>query len=253
MIDACIIGYGMVGKATAVSFGITKYFDINGEANITLDEAANCLYKFLCLPTPTVDEKCDTNIVRDTIRQLEAIRGHGIYIIRSTVIPGTANAIIDEIGSDRVVSNPEFLSEDTWLKDATRPNLVVIGADSKEWRDKIAGIYLSRFKYIEPIITNNITAEMIKYAFNTFFVTKVVFANEIYDVCARVGANYDTIKKVLTGHPWGSGNHFEVYHKGGRGAKGKCLPKDLEAFVTYSNSKLLKTVKEINDGYGNTK
>ena len=111
MNNACIIGYGVVGKATALAFGITKHFDINGDATITLNDAANCRYVFICLPTPTVNGDCDTRSIRETIRQIEGIRANPLYIIRSTVIPGTANAIMEELNMDRVISNPEFLKQ----------------------------------------------------------------------------------------------------------------------------------------------
>src|SRR3990167_10149735 len=96
MDKACIIGWGVVGRATALAFGITQHFDINGDSNITLNDAANCRYVFVCLPTPTINGGCDTRAIRDTIKQIEGIRQNALYIIRSTVIPGTADAIMNE-------------------------------------------------------------------------------------------------------------------------------------------------------------
>ena len=246
--NAVVIGYGVVGKSTAKAFGITKHFDINGDSNITINEIANCRYVFICLPTPTIEGKCDTTAIRECIKQIEGIRQNPIYIIRSTVIPGTADAIMDELGMDRVISNPEFLSEATAEKDAKHPDMIVIGGRSDQCLREVKGIYEARFKYISPLLTNNVTAEMVKYTFNTFFALKVVFANEIFDICQKNKANYSVIKDLLTNHKWGSGNHFEVYYKGERGVRGKCLPKDLEAFQTYSQSWLLKAAQEINNG-----
>jgi len=246
MDDAAIVGMGVVGKATALAFGIKKYFDLTG-SNLTLKEVADCRYVFICLPTPTVDGKCDTSLIRGVIRQIEGYRQRALYIIRSTVIPSTADAIMDELDMDRVISNPEFLSEDNWEFDARKPQMVIIGARDRIVADELNAYYLARYKYLEPLVTDNVTAEMIKYAFNTFYSLKVVFANELYDICQRVKANYGVIQGLLTAHPWGSGNHFVVNYKGKRGVNGRCLPKDLEAFVTYSNSRLLKTVKEVND------
>jgi UDPglucose 6-dehydrogenase len=251
--NACIVGYGIVGKATALAFGIRNHYDINGDSTITLFDAANFRYVFLCLPTPTIDGKCDVSAIRDTIKEIESIKKNPIYIIRSTTIPGTARALMEEFGMDRIVSNPEFLTESTWELDAKRPDMAIIGGENPSYIAEVKAIYDARYKYLTVRSTNTITAEMVKYAFNTFFATKVVFANEIYDTCQEVGANYSVVRELLMAHPWGSSHHFFVEHKGGRGAKGKCLPKDLEAFATFSGSKLLQTVKEINDRFGNRK
>lgn len=247
MNKAAVLGYGVVGKATALAFGIDKHYDIKPElSNITLEEVAKLRYLFICLPTPTVNGLQDNQAIRDLIRKLESLGCTGLYIIRSTVLPTTADGIMIELGMDRIISNPEFLTQDKWEEDAKHPELVVIGTHIKKYADEVAAIYEGRYKYLKPLITDNITAELTKYAFNTFFVTKVVFANEIFDFAEKVGANYEFIKNRLLEHPWGSKNHFEIWHKGGRGAKGNCLPKDLEAFTTLSNSLFFQVVKELN-------
>jgi len=254
MDSMCIVRYGVVGKATALALGIKKHFDINGDSNITLQEASNCRYVFICLPTPTdQDGYQDVSAIVDIIQQIDAYRAFPIYIIRSTVLPGTADRIMDFNDMDRIISNPEFLSEDTASEDAVNPALIVIGGKNPQYLHEVAAIYAARFKALKPTLTDNVTAELIKYAFNTFFATKVVFANEIYDVAQKTGANYETIKKLLMLHPWGSKNHFQVFHKGGRGAKGKCLPKDLSAFAASTGSRFFNTVKEINDGFSDGK
>src|SRR3990172_9116583 len=100
MNNACIVGYGVVGKATALAFGITKHFDINGDATITLNDAANCRYVFICLPTPTVNGDCDTRSIREIIRQVEGIRANPLYIIPSTFLPRTAPALLAPLTQD---------------------------------------------------------------------------------------------------------------------------------------------------------
>jgi len=251
MENSCIIGWGVVGKATALAFGITKYFDINGDSNITLNDAANCRYVFLCLPTPTKEGTCDTTAIRDTIKQIEGIRANPLYIIRSTVIPGTARAIMESMNMDRVVSNPEFLTESQWELDAKRPVMVIIGADNPNYGNEVKAIYDARYKYLQPKMTDTITAEMTKYAFNSFFALKVVFAEEMNDIAQKIGANYTYIRDRLLEHPWGSQHHFYVGHKGHKGVGGRCLPKDLEAFANFSQNQLLQKVQEINKSYGN--
>ena len=245
MESAVVCGYGVVGKATAQVFGISKYFDLH-DPNITLEEAARCRFIFVCLPTPTTNGSCDITAIRETVKQLSEIRCSGIIILRSTVIPGTAKNLMDEFGIP-IVSNPEFLSEDTADKDSRHPDLIVLGGEIKSHIAYVRGLYESRFKGINIFETDTVTAEMIKYTLNTFFATKVIFANDIYDLCQRNGANYDSVRKAIESHHYGPKNHFDVYHKGGRGAGGRCLPKDLEAFATYANQELMSLVKRKND------
>ena len=230
MEGACVIGYGIVGKATAKGLGITQYIDLTG-STISVELAAKCRFVFLCLPTPTVDGQCDTSVIRDYIKQIHDRGGRPVFVIRSTVIPGTSRKIMDELGIKTIASNPEFLTESNWEYESTHPGLVVIGADDEKTRKALKAVYEGRWRGVQIFETDNITAETIKYALNTFFVNKVVFANNIYDFCQTSGANYETIKKVLEFHPWGSKNHFTVWHKGGRGAGGKCLFKDLDSFA----------------------
>lgn len=245
--DAVCYGYGVVGRSTAKAFGITHYFSKH-ESNITLKEAAYKRYHFFCLPTPTVNGLCKVDDIVELIRQLESFpHNQNVYIIRSTVIPGTAKNIMSSLGVNSVVSNPEFLTEATAEEDAMFPDIVVIGAEHKQYADDVRGIYSATIKTARIFTTDTITAEMTKYAVNTFYATKVIFANQIFDLCQRVGANYETIKDAMYSRKWIGKNHLDVWHKGGRGASGKCLSKDLDAFENYSKIQLLEVVKKIND------
>lgn len=247
MDDAVVWGNGMVGKATAKAFAIPHYFSRH-ERNITLAEAAYKRYHFFCLPTPTINGDCYREDIIALIRQLDSIdHNQNVYIIRSTVTPGTSRYIQSQLGIHSVVSNPEFLTESTAEEDAIHPDIVVIGGDQKNYVDDVVGIYQGHIKTAKIITTDSITAETVKYAINMFYATKCVFANEIFDICQRIGANYETIKEAMYSRKWIGKNHLDIWHKGGRGAGGKCLKKDLEAFENYSKSKLFETVKKLND------
>ncbi|OGO14225.1 MAG: hypothetical protein A2Y53_03725 [Chloroflexi bacterium RBG_16_47_49] len=249
MDDAVVYGWGTVGRATAKVFGIPHFFS-KSESNITLKDAAYKRYHFFCLPTPTVNGNCDVSHIFGYIKQLEEIpHNQNVYIIRSTVIPGTARHIMNELGIHSVVSNPEFLSEDTAEEDTRYPDIVVIGGDQFNYVEDVKGIYQSFVKTAKTFTTDSITAETVKYAVNTFYATKVVFANQIFDVAQKIGANYEVIKEIMYNRKWIGKNHLDIWHKGGRGAGGKCLRKDLDAFENYSKSKLLETVKKLNDQY----
>ncbi len=95
-------------------------------------------------------------------------------------------------------------------------------------------------------MTDSTTAELLKLSINAFFTTKIVFANEIFDYAQKVKANYETIKVALENHPWGSKGHFTIHHKGGRGAGGKCLAKDMDALIEVTGSTLFAAVGGIN-------
>lgn len=248
MTDKCVIGWGTVGKATAKTFNITNYYS-RSESTISLEEASRCRYIFICLPTPTVNGECDTSAITDVIEKLYRYKtlSQAIIVIRSTVYPGYNRFLQEKFHLKNIVSNPEFLSEDTWEQDATRPMLIVVGSDDVGSREKLVGLYMGRFKYNTPYVTDSITAEMIKYSLNVFFGTKIIFANALYNYVQKYKGNYETIKSVLESHPWGSRNHFKVVHKGGRGAGGKCLQKDMQAFAKITDDPFFETLYWLNE------
>lgn len=250
MRDACVIGYGTVGRATAEAFGIQKYFS-RSKASITLEDAAKCRYIFMCLPTPTIEGKCYTEEIYEIIKKIISYPRYvdSIIIIRSTVYPGFNRFIQESLGIDNIVSNPEFLSEDTAFEDAKNPDLIVLGGENQKCVAVVKALYEGRFKYKKIIVTDSKTAELIKYTLNTFFATKVIFANAIYDYAQQIGANYGTIRNVLETHRWGSKNHFIITYKGRRGIHGKCLPKDAEAFATLTDSAFFKILLKENERY----
>lgn len=240
MKDSVVIGFGYVGKATAKAFGIEKFYT-RSNANITLEEIKKTKYIFICLPTPTVSGRCFTDDIYEFIDKVK--NPNSIFIIRSTVEVGFAETLKNEL-KVQVVSNPEFLSEATWEEDAVKPKIVVLGGDGKSL-EAVKGLYLGRYRYSKPLITDNSTAEMVKYAFNSFFSTKVIFSNEVFNACQELGANYETVKRALEAHPWGMKNHNVIFYKGKRGLGGSCLPKDVEAFANQSDSPFFKLVSKL--------
>lgn len=250
MNDACVIGMGMVGNATATLFGIKKHFDIIEEkSNITLEEVAKCRFVFICIPTPSKHGYYKQEPIFNLIEQIEQYGGGSIYIIRSTVSPGFALHIQKELGINRIVSNPEFLTEATWEKDVKHPPFILLGGFDGVYLDEVKGIYDARIKSDVVILTDNTTAEFTKLVMNGFFSLKVIFANQMYDAARAVGANYERMREVLEKHPFGPRNHFKIWFNGKRGIGGRCLPKDTEALAHYANSDLVKKVVELNKIY----
>ncbi len=246
MRNAVVIGNGIVGKATRKAFGINDYFDLQG-STLTLKEiAARKRYIFICIPTPTVNGEQERDDIFQIIKQLRDYGGNHIYIIRSTVIPGTCRHFNEKLGLTNIVHNPEFLTESTWEKDSLQPDLIVIGADQHNLGKDVEALYKSRFKGKDIYVTDTVTSELFKYSVNAFYALKVVYGNEIYDFAKTVGANYEKIKEMMYKRKWIGKNHLDVMHGGKRGYGGKCLPKDLEIISKMSGSQLLKKVHEIN-------
>lgn len=241
--DAVIIGFGVVGKATAKALGINYYFDLKGN-NVSLENASKKRYIFICLPTPTVNGRCFTADIEKVVKKISQHRGkESVVIIRSTVTPGTTSRLSQKYHIP-IIHHPEFLTEDTAYEDTKSPDLLVFGGDDKEVRDKFIKIYQSfscpKFKM------DSISSEVLKYAVNSFYATKVVFANQLYDLCQKHGVNYDLIRDAMYERKWIGENHLDVWHKDYRGAGGNCLPKDLEVFANFSRLPLLKEVLKIN-------
>lgn len=247
MNNTVVIGKGVVGSAIANHFKIKKYFDLKG-SNVTLEEVSKIRYVFICLPTPVKDDRYQTEHIEQIIKQIVDYGSQNVFIIKSTVHPGFADHLMDKLGINCIVSCPEFLSEDTALNDVKRPPFIVVGGRQKNYIEDVIGLHRALDKRSDIIKTDNVTAEMIKVTLNSFFATKVVFANQIFDFTKKVGANYETIKESLEKHPWGAKNHLQVFHKGGRGAGGKCLQKDLHAFAELSQLPLLLKINGINKG-----
>ena len=251
MDKACVVGYGMVGKTTAEVFGIEKHFDIQDDrCNITLQDAANCKLVFVCLPTPVLaDGSYVLDDIKKIIKQINDFETGCIFIIRSTVFPGFAISLQKELGINTVISNPEFLSEATAIDDMKNPPFVLLGGLEGRFLDEVKAFYAARIKSAPILTTDNTTAEVIKLAMNAYFATKVIFANQVYDYCRRIGANYETVRNALESHPFGPKNHFKVWFNEKRGVHGHCLPKDNKAFAHYTHSELVQKVVELNEIY----
>jgi UDPglucose 6-dehydrogenase len=244
--NAVVIGgLGIVGQSTRHALGIYNYYDLSG-SNVYYKDLNQFKYIFLCLPTP-VDKNGEYKIgdIKKVITDIKGNPDKNIFILRSTVSPGTCKKLAEET-KQIIVHVPEFLTESTWKEDSEWPDIVVIGADNSKIRKEIEGLFRSRFRGANFILTDTITSETIKVSINSFYALKVVFANQIYDFCQKSGANYETVKEAMYARKWIGKNHLDVWHKGGRGASGKCLLKDLDAFANSSKLPLLEIANVLN-------
>ena len=169
-----------------------------------------------------------TNEIADNIKK------YCLIVIKSTVPVGTSKKIKKILEKKLqknqfdVASNPEFLSEGSAIEDFIRPSRVVIGVESKKAEKLLKNLYRPLYLTKTPIITTTIeTAEIIKYASNSFLATKITFINEVANLCEKVGANIQDVSKAM-GLDERIGSKF--LHVG-PGYGGSCFPKDVKAFA----------------------
>ncbi len=211
---------------------------------------------FLALPTPEgEDGSADLSYVLNVANQLgKMISSYKIIVDKSTVPVGTADLVHQAIAQNAaaelfdVVSNPEFLREGVAVEDFMKPDRVVIGTSSPRAREIIHRLYEPFVKQGNPIyFMDERSAEMTKYAANSFLATKITFMNEIANLCERVGANVDMVRLGM-GADSRIGKRFLFP---GIGYGGSCFPKDVKALHKIAdqndfNFRILDAVIQVN-------
>ncbi len=212
---------------------------------------------FLALPTPPGDDgSADLSHVLKVAGQIgPLLRGYTIIVNKSTVPVGTAEKVRAAIAATTevpfdVVSNPEFLREGLAIEDFMAPDRVVIGSDSERAIRIMQELY---YPFVRdngsPILVMDIpSAELTKYAANSFLATKLSFINEIANMCERTGANIDHVRVGIGTDP----RIGQRYLMPGIGYGGSCLPKDVQALMHTAEEKgydfkILKAVSAINE------
>ena len=190
---------------------------------------ASSEFVFLCLPTPQEEDgRADVDTVLSVVNQIREVVSPGTIIVNKSTVPvGTNTILATAIRRDDVfvVSNPEFLREGTAVTDFLQPDRIVIGANDSKAGDRLAQIYES---IDVPIVrVDPASAEIIKYATNSFLATKVSFVNALAAVCEAVGADIDSVTAGL-GADTRIGPRFL---QPGPGWGGSCFPKDMHALV----------------------
>jgi len=230
-----IIGFGIVGKAVEYGFrggdNKIKYYDKYKESDGLKDVVDFSEFIFVCLPTPYKDNRIDLSIMDENIKEIAGfIKGtEKIVVIKSSVVPGTTRNYANLYKDCNFSFNPEFLTEANYLEDFVNSDRIVIGADNDKIRLRVTDLYRDRFPYTEIFLTDLTSAEMVKYMANCFLATKVIFANEVYDLCLKLGINYDEVKKMVAADKRVGKSHLDVTTV--RGFGGKCFPKDIVALI----------------------
>ncbi len=214
---------------------------------------------FLALPTPPgEDGSADLSYVLGVAGEIGKILNetnqYRVIINKSTVPVGTAEKVTASIkenyaGEFDVVSNPEFLREGVAVEDFMKPDRVVVGCSSERARKLMNQLYSPFIRQGNPIyFMDERSAEITKYAANSYLAMRITFMNELANLCEKVGADVETVRVGM-----GSDNRIgKRFLFPGIGYGGSCFPKDVQALVQTSHQyqypfSILKSVIEVND------
>lgn len=229
------------------------------------DVVNNCDLIFVTVGTPMKKNgNIELGIVLDVSKNigisLSKTRNTPDIIIKSTVTPGTTINKVKKILEEKsrkkegigfnLITNPEFLREGKAIEDTIKPHLIVIGSSNEKKSYRVTKFFKDMYSKKIPIVkTNNTTAEMIKYANNSFLATKISFINNIANLCQILpGTNVDDVASAIGADP----RIGKQFLSAGPGYGGSCLPKDVQAMIAYQNEhgagySLLESVQKTNN------
>jgi UDPglucose 6-dehydrogenase len=198
-------------------------------------QGADAIFIAVGTPTRRGDGHADLTYVYAAAAEIAAaVTGDAVIVTKSTVPVGTGRKVAEILRQNRpdvtfdVVSNPEFLREGSAIEDFMRPDRIIIGAENERAREVMKQIYRPLFLIETPIVFTGLeTAEIIKYAGNTFLATKITFINEIANLCEKVGANVHDVARGIGL----DGRIGRKFLHAGPGFGGSCFPKDCLALV----------------------
>jgi len=242
-----IVGFGIVGKALKhvfeTKFPIYIYDKYQKEHQGLSILARESNLVFITVPTSMLKKgDIDLSYVIDALSSLsdsakKQKREKLLTVLKSTIIPGTTDNLQRKFLNLDLVFNPEFITEKNFLNDMRNTDRVVIGTNNKNSARVVETVYREIFPDATYIITTPKTAEMIKYASNVALASQVMIANEIYQICQRIGVDYTTVKNVLLLDKRIGRNINVPGNDKDFGFGGKCLPKDLNALISFAKGK----------------
>lgn len=231
-----VIGNGFVGESQAFAFSPTtdlRIYDIDPlKSSHTKEELDECDFIFVCVPTPMrKNGSQDLSYVEEVFNN--ASQGP-IYIIKSTVLPGTTTTLIKMFPDLEIVFCPEFLTERTAKLDMLTQARIVLGGEKGDTK-KVRELFEQRFMNRHIIETDSTTAELIKYMNNTFFATKVSILNEFKLLSDKLGTNWEDALYGFSSDGRVGDSHLHVPGPDGKmGYGGTCFPKDVNALLVFA-------------------
>ena len=231
---------GFVGGTTSKIFE-TKHevfcYDKYKEPYTNPEVLKNSEVIFICVPTPMKPSgEIDYSAIYDALEILDKIFKNSLnkptIVIRSTIVPGTTEKLAKQYDFN-FVFNPEFLREKFAVEDFIETNRIVIGTTNAEDYKKVRKIYNEIFpeSKVKYLLVSPKTAEMIKYSSNVMLASQIGLANEIYQICEKIGVEYNEIKDAISLDPRIAKNINVPGPDNDFGFGGKCFPKDLNALI----------------------
>jgi UDPglucose 6-dehydrogenase len=228
-----IIGLGAVGTANKEGFEFIGHTIVPHDINLdtSIQDVLNTEITFLCVPTPQADNgSCDTSILESVIKELNLYSYKGIIAIRSTVVPGFTQRMIDTYRNLTICFVPEFLRERCAAEDfINNHKLLAIGTHDIWVYRKLVKAHGDLPEHTEHLTPNE--AEVLKYYNNVYAALRVTFANVMYEVCDKLDCDYTTIKNAYIKTGKATDMYLDV-NPNLRGYGGMCLPKDTQAIAS---------------------
>ena len=246
-----VIGNGFVGEAISFSFSsISDLFVYDTDPLKSLDDLESvhsCDFVFICVPTPMFKNGSQDISYVESVFEHATIKP--IYILKSTVLPGTTFNLSKKYSNFKIIFSPEFLTERTAKLDMLTQSRIILGGELS-LTEKVKTLFNQRFKIKNIIQTDSKTAELTKYMNNTFFASKVSIMNEFKLLCDKIGANWEDALRGFVSDGRIGDSHLNVPgHDGKLGYGGTCFPKDVNALLSFSK----KHDIEMNTIYGGWK
>lgn len=244
-----LVGVGIVGNAfyegMKHAFDVVRFdkfrADLSDVDSIEGLVAATDGPIFVCVPTPMYpDGSCSTENVAQVAEAINLLTKDGvkrIVVIKSTVPPGTVDYLNFVFGTNlSVVFNPEFLTEANPVQDFKHQDRIFIGG-LPEATQTVADIYSIAYPNVLIMQDSARTTEMVKYVGNCFLATKVSFANEIYQICEKLGIDYNAVMNMATLDTRLGKSHWRVPGPDGHYGFGlTCFPKDINALIAVAKN-----------------
>tara|TARA_B100002051_G_scaffold276033_1_gene322200 strand:+ start:589 stop:1422 length:834 start_codon:yes stop_codon:yes gene_type:complete len=231
-----IIGNGFVGEAISFAFSPMSdiyVFDTDPSRSLNnIESVHSCDFVFICVPTPMFEDGSqDLSYVESAFKFAKV---KPLYILKSTVLPGTTEKLSKQYPNLKIIFSPEFLTERTAKLDMLTQSRIILGGELL-LTEEAKVLFNQRFKIQNIIQTDSKTAELTKYMNNTFFATKVSIMNEFKLLCDKIGANWDDALKGFVSDGRIGDSHLNVPgHDGKLGYGGTCFPKDVNALLSFS-------------------
>mgnify|MGYP000862638712 CR=1 FL=1 len=253
-----IVGLGAVGTANKQGFEYLNHSVVAHDIKLdtSIKDVLDAEIVFVCVPTPqAADGSCDTSIIESVIQELNLYDYKGVVAIRSTVVPGFTQRMIETYKNLTICFVPEFLRERCAADDfINNHKLLAVGTHDIWVYRKLVAAHGNLPEHTEHLTPNE--AEVLKYYNNVYAALRVTFANVMYEICEQLDCDYTSIKNAYIKTGKATDMYLDV-NPNLRGYGGMCLPKDTQALISLLdklnlNYDLISSVHNDNQKFAKT-